>query len=110
MSDASTGQSTRPSVDEIREAIRPVEDPEIGIGVVDLGLIYRIENKGGSVEIDMTLTTPFCPLGPEMMSSVDRAVRALPGVRNVTVNLVFTPQWNPKTMASEEARDALNIW
>ena len=102
--------SVRPTPEEIREAIRPVQDPELRLGLVDLGLIYRITNEAGVVDVDMTLTTPFCPLAPTMISDVERAVRALPGVTDVRVNLVWEPQWDPKTMASEDAKDALNIW
>ena len=110
MADRNETVEVRPTPDEIREAIRPVQDPELRLGIVDLGLVYDIRNADGVVEVDMTLTTPFCPLGPTMMADVDRAVRALPGVKDVRVNLVWEPQWDPRTMASEDARDALNIW
>jgi metal-sulfur cluster biosynthetic enzyme len=110
MAETQSTPVVQPTPDEIREAIRPVQDPEIRLGIVDLGLVYDIRNVDGVVDVDMTLTTPFCPLGPTMMADVVRAVRALPGVKDVNVNLVWEPQWDPKTMASEEARDALNIW
>lgn len=102
--------SEQPTPEQIMDAIRPVQDPELRLGVVDLGLIYRVENNDGVVDVDMTLTTPFCPLGPTMMADVERAALRVPGVKQVHVNLVWTPQWDPKTMATEDVKDALNIW
>lgn len=99
-----------PTPEVIREAIKAVEDPELRINVVDLGLVYDVRSVDGDVEIDMTLTTPFCPIGPSLASQVETVVGGLPGVRQVKVNFVWTPPWDPRTMASEEARDLLGIW
>ncbi len=85
------------NVAEIRRALRQVKDPEINLSVIDLGLIYDVElSDDGDVDIKMTLTSPGCPSGPEMLTDVDRAVRALDGVTNVNVELVWEPYWTPE--------------
>ncbi len=96
--------------DEIREAIKVVEDPELGISIVELGLVYDITNVDGNVHISMTLTSPFCPIGPMLTSQVEVIALDLPGVKDVKVDLVWTPPWDPRTMASDEAKDLLGIW
>jgi metal-sulfur cluster biosynthetic enzyme len=95
---------------EIWEAIRVVEDPELGISIVELGLVYDVRNVDGKVDISMTLTSPFCPIGPLLISQIETIVGELPGVKEVKVDLVWNPPWNPKTMASDEAKDLLGIW
>lgn len=83
--------------EEIRRALRQVKDPEINLSVVDLGLIYDVEiSDAGDVDIKMTLTSPGCPSGPEMLADVDRVVRALDGVSDVNVELVWEPYWTPE--------------
>ena len=72
-----------------------VYDPEIGLNVVDLGLIYGVRVDGGTVNVDMTLTSPGCPSGPEIISSIEQEVKTLPGVEQVQANLVWTPFWTP---------------
>ena len=99
-----------PSVEEIRDAIKVVEDPEIGISIVELGLIYGIENADGDVSVTMTLTSPFCPIGPLLISQIQTVVEELPGIRSCSVELVWSPPWDPKTMASDDAKDMLGIW
>ncbi len=98
------------SPDEIREAIRVVEDPELGISIVELGLVYDIANDDGHVDVSMTLTSPFCPIGPMLIAQIETVVGDLPGVKDVKVDLVWSPPWDPKTMASDEAKDLLGIW
>jgi metal-sulfur cluster biosynthetic enzyme len=94
----------------VRESLREnVIDPEIGVNVVDLGLVYEIGTKDGTAEITMTLTTPACPLGPYLDSEVRGAVEGVPGVCDVKVNLVWTPPWDP-SMMSEEAKLELGFW
>ncbi len=89
---------------QILEALRGVEDPEAAMSIVDLGLVYAVECEGQEVRVDMTLTSPSCPLGPYMVDEVTAAVRAaVPGVPDVQVNLVWDPPWTPERM-SEEAR------
>jgi len=100
-----------PKKEEVLEALRPVRDPEIQVGIVDLGLIYDIDiGLDGLVQIKMTLTTPACPYGEMLINMAHRAVQALDGVTEVRIALVWKPIWDPKEMASEEAKDALGIW
>jgi metal-sulfur cluster biosynthetic enzyme len=85
------------NVEAIRRALRQVKDPEINLSVIDLGLIYDVElSDDGEVDIKMTLTSPGCPSGPEMLGDVDRVVRALDGVTDVNVELVWEPYWTPE--------------
>lgn len=100
-----------PTPEELREAIKLVEDPEIGISIVELGLIYDIDvSPEGNVNVNMTLTSPFCPIGPLLTEQVKTIAEETPGVKSATVTLVWTPPWDPKKMASEEAKDMLGIW
>jgi len=100
-----------PTESEVMEAIKPIEDPELHLSVVDLGLIYgvKLEEDGKRVVVDMTLTSIACPVGPQLRAGVHAAVAALPGVQDVYVNLVFNPPWNPRTMASEDVLLHLGI-
>jgi metal-sulfur cluster biosynthetic enzyme len=83
-----------------REALVSVIDPEVGINIVDLGLVYRIEVHDGHVEIDMTMTSPACPLGAHLKESATRAIhRAWPEVKSVQVRLVWEPPWSPDKMS-----------
>ncbi|HLJ69158.1 MAG TPA: metal-sulfur cluster assembly factor [Chloroflexota bacterium] len=94
----------------VREALREnVIDPEIGVNVVDLGLVYDIAVKDATAEITMTLTTPMCPLGPYLDQEVRTATQEVPGVENIAVNLVWTPPWDP-SMMSEDAKLELGFW
>lgn len=100
-----------PTKEQVMEALKPVQDPEIRIGVVDLGLIYdTMISDDGEVEVKMTLTTPGCPYGEMLMTMVHRAVEELPEVKAVQVSLVWDPPWDPKEMASDLAKDLLGIW
>ncbi len=94
----------------IREALKAVVDPEIGIDIVNLGLIYEIKLEDRNIKVDMTLTGPGCPIGPMLQSQVYGIWAGMPGARNVTVDLVWSPPWDPRQMASEEAKDILGIW
>jgi len=92
------------SKEEIVEALRSVEDPEAGMSIVDLGLVYAVEEGAEGVRVEMTLTSPSCPLGPLLVDEVVAAVRGvLPGTPDVRVDLVWDPPWTPERM-SEEAR------
>ncbi|MBP1464692.1 metal-sulfur cluster assembly factor [Candidatus Chloroploca sp. M-50] len=103
------------SEDMVRAALKNVIDPEIGLDIVNLGLVYRIDvvEEGAKVDIDMTLTTPACPAGPQILDQARREVMALADVyknlEDVKINLVWTPFWNPSLM-SEEARDELGFF
>ncbi|MBI2862439.1 MAG: metal-sulfur cluster assembly factor [Chloroflexi bacterium] len=88
---------------EIREALRAIPDPELGISIVDLGLVYdtRIIEEKGRVEIDMTLTAMGCPIGPYVITDIDQILKQLPGVKDVDVNIVWDPPWDPSRMSDE---------
>jgi len=97
--------------EEIIEAIRPVEDPDLGMSLVEMGLIYDVAiDKENNINIKMTLSSPACPIGPQLMTDVDMAVRTLDGVSQVNVELVWDPPWDPETMAADSVKDALGIW
>ena len=85
--------------DRVRLALRKVKDPELNLNVVDLGLVYgiRVDDVEGKtrVAIDMTLTSPACPAGPQIVGDVERTVKGLPRVDDVVVNIVWTPFWSP---------------
>ena len=82
--------------DAVRKALRQVKDPEIGINIIDLGLVYDVEVEDGEVHIKMTLTSPGCPVGPQIMGDADQAARMLDGVTGVEVELVWEPFWTPE--------------
>jgi FeS assembly SUF system protein len=93
----------------VLEALKTVRDPEIPMDLVELGLIYElIVKKGGIVFVEMTLTTPHCPVAASMPGEVETAIRTVPGVSDVRVKLVWTPPWTPERM-SEEARLELGM-
>ncbi|MBC7221971.1 metal-sulfur cluster assembly factor [Candidatus Bipolaricaulota bacterium] len=95
----------RPSADEVRAVLRErVVDPELGINVVDLGLIYDVQVEENRIIVDMTLTTPACPLAALLPAQVEEALRERFSDYDVEVNLVWEPRWTPERM-SEEARE-----
>jgi metal-sulfur cluster biosynthetic enzyme len=88
-----------PTVEAIRKAIRAVKDPELNLNIIDIGLVYDIEiDDTGGVRIEMTLTSPGCPAGAEIISEVKRVVGDMEGVRSVDVQLVWEPYWTPEKM------------
>jgi metal-sulfur cluster biosynthetic enzyme len=92
----------------ILEQLKKVEDPEIRYNIVDIGLIYDVKIDNGMVVIDMTLTSPTCPVGPYLISEVEDKAKAVQGVKGVTVNLVWEPLWGPDKM-SDEAKITLGV-
>jgi metal-sulfur cluster biosynthetic enzyme len=82
--------------DQVKLALRRVKDPELNLNILDLGLVYEIRVEGRDVDIDMSLTSPGCPSGPEIMSDAEEQMRAIPGVGTTTVHLVWTPMWTPE--------------
>lgn len=83
--------------DSVRLALRKVKDPELNLNIVDLGLVYTITvDDGNRVIVDMSLTSPGCPAGPQIMTDVERTIQALPGVGKVVINLVWEPYWTPE--------------
>jgi metal-sulfur cluster biosynthetic enzyme len=98
------------SEEPIRERLREVVDPELRLSVVDLGLIYAVEIDDAKVRITYTLTSPACPLGGLIAEQIRGAVAEMPGVGAVELNLTFSPPWDPRTMASEDAQMEMGIW
>ena len=84
------------SADQAKLALRRVKDPELNLNIVDLGLVYDIAVDGGTVRVDMSLTSPGCPSGPEIMGEAEQQIRTLPGVTDVQMNLVWSPPWTPE--------------
>ena len=96
--------------DQLIEKLKTVYDPEIPVDIYELGLIYKVDvSDDKDIAIDMTLTAPGCPVAGEMPGWVEDAVREVPGVRNVKVDLVFDPPWDPSRM-SDEAKLQLNMF
>jgi len=96
--------------DQLIDKLKTVYDPEIPVDIYELGLVYKVDvSDDKDVAIDMTLTAPGCPVAGEMPGWVEDAVREIPGLRNVTVDLVFDPPWDPSRM-SDEAKLALNMF
>ena len=96
----------------VMDALDEVEDPELNLSIVELGLVYdvRFESKEGiqHAEVDMTLTSPGCPAAAEIMAAAHRA--ALKAVESVHINLVWSPRWDPKVHASEDPKMDMGIW
>ncbi|MCZ6916173.1 MAG: iron-sulfur cluster assembly protein [Gemmatimonadetes bacterium] len=82
--------------DAVRKALRHVKDPEVGLNIIDLGLIYDVEIDEGEVHVKMTLTSPGCPAGGQIMREADEVVRMLDGVTGCEVELVWEPFWTPE--------------
>ena len=100
----------KPSEDAIINVLKTVFDPEIPVDIYEMGLIYAVEiADDGHVRVEMTLTTPSCPSAQELPGMVEEAVRLVPGVTDVEVEVVWDPPWDPSRM-SEDARLALNMY
>lgn len=99
------------SKDELLELMRPVIDPEVGFSIVDMGLIYEaVHNEDGTVNVTMTLTTPMCPLGPQIADEVVETLEKHPDISKATLQWSFSPAWNPATMASDEVKWAMGLF
>ena len=95
---------------DVIEGLKNVYDPEIGINIVDLGLVYDADvADNGDVLVTMTLTSMGCPLGPVIVQEVQSALKDLPGINDVDVKIVWSPPWSPDKM-SDDAKDELGIW
>ncbi len=104
---ASSDPTESSHVNDVREVLREVVDPELGINIVDLGLVYRIDVRGGEISIDMTMTTRACPMTAHLKSMAESAIfQNVPGVQTVDIRLVWEPVWSPD-MISEDARRTL---
>ena len=84
------------SLEQAKLALRKVKDPDLNLNIVDLGLVYDVRVADNNIEVDMSLTSPGCPSGPEIMGDAERMLKALPGVGRVAVNLVWSPFWTPE--------------
>ena len=98
--------ASMPTVDDVEEALANVIDPELGLDFVELGLVYGIEVDGGEVHITYTLTSPGCPIGPQVSEQMVEFVGELDGVEQVHPHMTFNPPWTPDKM-SEDAKFAL---
>jgi metal-sulfur cluster biosynthetic enzyme len=99
------------SEQEVLEALKTVFDPEIGINIVDLGLVYAIETPADdSVKVEFTLTSPACPVGPMIKAQIEQAASTVEGVDHVESEIVFSPPWDPREMCSDEAKFELGIF
>ena len=94
----------------VREQLKDVFDPELRMSIMELGLVYEVEIDGSSVKIIYTLTSPACPLGPVIEGQIHDILLDMPGVKEVTPELTFSPPWDPRTMASDEVKMQLGIW
>jgi metal-sulfur cluster biosynthetic enzyme len=90
-----------PTKDEVIEALRQVEDPELGMDIVDLGLLYDVELENGNVKVIHSLTSMGCPVGPMIQEEIHAVASSLPGVDNVEVELVWDPPWSPEKMSDD---------
>jgi metal-sulfur cluster biosynthetic enzyme len=86
------------SEDQVKLALRRVKDPDLQLNIMDMGLVYGIAVDGSTVKVDMTLTSPGCPSGPEIMTNAEKELMTLPGVEKVEMNLVWAPFWTPEKM------------
>lgn len=94
---------------ELIDALKQVIDPELMINIVDLGLIYDISQEEGTVNVNMTLTSPACPAGPQIVQQSKMALEQLEDVEKAEIKLVMSPPWSPERM-TEDARDQLGIF
>ena len=97
-----------PTVEDVQDALTNVIDPELGLDFVELGLVYEVEVDGGEVYVTFTLTSPGCPIGPQVTEQIEEFVSELDGVEGVYPKMVFSPPWTPEMM-SEDAKFALGF-
>ena len=97
-----------PTRDEVYEALRQVEDPELGMDIVELGLLYDVEVDGKNVKVTHSLTSMGCPAGPMIQEDINRVAREVPGVEDVDIELTWDPPWTPERMA-DDAKFLLGI-
>jgi metal-sulfur cluster biosynthetic enzyme len=107
--DASSGNGDGLTADRVLDALKNVFDPELGINIVDLGLVYDVAISGGDVHVEYALTTMGCPIGPLIEQQMQAILTQLPGVGSVDAEMVLRPPWTPEMM-SEEAKAALGYF
>src|SRR5437868_1637069 len=100
-----------PTLQEITNVLMAVEDPELHINIIDLGLIYKVDRDetNGKITVDMTLTSPACPYGPQLLGQTHAILGRLPNVKDVKINTVWSPKWDPRVHASEVAQMLLGL-
>ncbi len=91
--DAITNSVDGITEDQVKSVLRRVKDPDLNLNILDLGLVYGIRVDGARISVDMSLTSPGCPSGPEIMHDAEQQIRSMPGVEEVAINLVWTPFW-----------------
>ncbi len=109
MSFSESFESSDPVAEAVRSALSRVEDPELGLDIVSLGLVYAVEREGDHVRVVHTLTSMGCPLGPVIEQDIADALALVEGVGSVEVQLVFEPPWSPEKM-SDDARFLLGVY
>jgi metal-sulfur cluster biosynthetic enzyme len=97
-----------PTKEQVVDALRGVEDPELGMDIVELGLLYDVEVEGPKVKVIHTLTSMGCPVGPMIQENIDQIARSMPDVEDVEVELTWDPPWSPEKM-SEDAKFILGF-
>lgn len=109
--DSQANTKELPTLQEITNVLMVVEDPELHINIVDLGLVYKIDRdtEAGKVTVDMTLTSPACPYGPQLLGQTHAIISRLPNVKDVKINTVWTPKWDPRVHASDVAQMLLGL-
>ena len=90
-----------PTREEVLEALKQVEDPELGMDIVELGLLYDVEVEGPRVKVIHTLTSMGCPVGPMIQENIDQIARSMPEVEDVEVELTWDPPWSPEKMSDD---------
>jgi metal-sulfur cluster biosynthetic enzyme len=108
-SSPTTAADGEPSREQVLDVLRNVYDPELGINIVDLGLVYDVDVRDGLVHVEYTLTTMGCPIGPLIEQQMEHFLAGLPGVKAVDAEMVLRPPWSPEMM-SEEAKAALGYF
>lgn len=105
-------ESNDPIDKEVLELLAPIQDPDLGLSIVDLGLIYdiRYDLEKKSLEIDVTLTTPACPWGDIMLQQIEENLRNYKDFQNISVNLVWTPEYDPRIMAEDYIKEMIGIY
>jgi len=88
--------TTELTEERVRAALRSVKDPELNLNIMDLGLVYDVDLDDGNVHLRMTLTSPGCPAGPQIMNDIHKTIRPLPGVKDVDIEIVWEPYWTPE--------------
>ena len=104
-----TDSGQGPDQEIVLTALKAVKDPEIGVNIVDLGLVYTVATREGEIDVEMTLTSPACPAGPQIVREATEVIESLQGVSKANVKLVMSPPWSPDRM-SEDARDELGMY